>query len=925
MFDVKPVTLTGEVDVAKIEAVMPVINLRAAEAATPPVTLAIAETTDQSKARAIALVQPERDLKTQLHAHFSQALQETTSPQAILAAVGGELYSGRPTPSPRRNLVPTNLELDLSGQAIIPRLSIRNAASVENLINLTEIGSRANFQPKNVSKPLAPRAVSYAPTLAGKEVDYWINNSPSKQEAALAELTRAKFNAPQPAVTTWMEKRPRLPQYKESLLTPDIVNAEFSHPGSQTTVLAPVAPIPGDEKHRQKSRHWASRSRNCLGACGAVPPGGISTKKQHRHWDVKSRWLFGAAGLIVLVGVGAHWNDKDKVLQSSSQAVDNLETAKTDIANFQFAKAANSFALAYDNFSEASGTLNLLGSSLTAWLGDVPGLEQLKSAKNVIEVGQEMSAAGEQVALALEKFYQTNWTSFMGYQTGKRPQSLVTLVSEFRQALVFAQEKVNHSGQLLAVVETETLPADKQAQFGELKAKLPDLQGFIDNAVEYTDWLIAALGEEAPKKYLLMFENNSELRPTGGFPGSYALIGFNRGLLSDLKVDDIYNIDGQAKENIVPPKELQHITPTWGMRDANWFTDFPTSAKKIMEFYQELNGGPEVDGVIAITPTIITRILEVTGPIDLPEYSLRLDSNNFVATIQNEVEYGDNRAQPKQVVVDFVPRFIKKLSQQDKAQWTKILQIILGGVDEKQVLAYFADPKLEAVVVKNNLAGEVKTTEGDYLSIVHTNVKGSKTDAVIDNSYNLEVVQLEDGSLEHTLKITRTHKGGREKYGFYNRKNPDWVRVLVPANAKFIGIDGNTRVAYQPLISYALGEFKHDPDLTRYEANRERLSGGVESFNETGKKVFAFWLETEPQQSRTVTLRYITPPASPTEQYLLLWQKQAGVIGEQLTFSFDPSIGKQVIYQYPELDLRGEKLVLQQLLNKDLAVGIKFQ
>jgi len=872
MFDVKPVTLTGEVDVAKIEAVMPVINLRAAEAATPPVTLAIAETTDQSKARAIALVQPERDLKTQLHAHFSQALQETTSPQAILAAVGGELYSGRPTPSPRRNLVPTNLELDLSGQAIIPRLSIRNAASVENLINLTEIGSRVNFQPKAVSKPLAPRAVSYAPTLAGKEVDYWINNSPSKQEAALAELTRAKFNAPQPAVTTWMEKRPSQPP-----------------------------PVQLGRMERIKS-HIASKKRN-----------------------FKSRWLFGAAGLIVLVGVGAHWNDKDKVLQSSSQAVDNLETAKTDIANFQFAKAANSFALAYDNFSEASGTLNLLGSSLTAWLGDVPGLEQLKSAKNVIEVGQEMSAAGEQVALALEKFYQTNWTSFMGYQTGKRPQSLVTLVSEFRQALVFAQEKVNHSGQLLAVVETETLPADKQAQFGELKAKLPDLQGFIDNAVEYTDWLIAALGEEAPKKYLLMFENNSELRPTGGFPGSYALIGFNRGLLSDLKVDDIYNIDGQAKENIVPPQELQHITPTWGMRDANWFTDFPTSAKKIMEFYQELNGGPEVDGVITITPTIITRILEVTGPIDLPEYSLRLDSNNFVATIQNEVEYGDNRAQPKQVVVDFVPRFIKKLSQQDKAQWTKILQIILGGVDEKQVLAYFADPKLEAVVVKNNLAGEVKTTAGDYLSIVHTNVKGSKTDAVIDNSYNLEVVQLEDGSLEHTLKITRTHKGGREKYGFYNRKNPDWVRVLVPANAKFIGIDGNTRVAYQPLISYALGEFKHDPDLTRYEANRERLSGGVESFNETGKKVFAFWLETEPQQSRTVTLRYITPPASPTEQYLLLWQKQAGVIGEQLTFSFDPSTGKQVIYQYPELDLRGEKLVLQQLLNKDLAVGIKFQ
>src|SRR3989344_28805 len=97
------------------------------------------------------------------------------------------------------------------------------------------------------------------------------------------------------------------------------------------------------------------------------------------------------------------------------------------------------------------------------------------------------------------------------------------------------------------------------------------------------------------KKYLILFQNPSELRPTGGFPGTYGVVTFKDGKLQDLKVDDVYNLDGQLQELIVPPIQLQHITPNWGMRDANWFIDFPTSARKITAFYKK-ESGYEVDG-----------------------------------------------------------------------------------------------------------------------------------------------------------------------------------------------------------------------------------------------------------------------------------------------------------------------------------------
>ncbi|HCX28112.1 MAG TPA: hypothetical protein DHI91_03160, partial [Candidatus Portnoybacteria bacterium] len=54
--------------------------------------------------------------------------------------------------------------------------------------------------------------------------------------------------------------------------------------------------------------------------------------------------------------------------------------------------------------------------------------------------------------------------------------------------------------------------------------------------------------------------------------------------------------------------------------DANWFADFPSSAKKIMSFYEKA-GGSTADGVISLTPTIIERLLSMTGPIEMPAYN----------------------------------------------------------------------------------------------------------------------------------------------------------------------------------------------------------------------------------------------------------------------------------------------------------------
>jgi len=127
------------------------------------------------------------------------------------------------------------------------------------------------------------------------------------------------------------------------------------------------------------------------------------------------------------------------------------------------------------------------------------------------------------------------------------------------------------------------------------------------------------LGYNGPRKYLFLFQNNHEIRATGGFIGSYGVLNVHNGNVKELFVDGIFNPDGQLSVRVVPPKPIQKISTNWSTHDANWFPNFPTSAEKIAWFYEK-TGGPTVDGIITLTPTVMEKLLEITGPIEMLEY-----------------------------------------------------------------------------------------------------------------------------------------------------------------------------------------------------------------------------------------------------------------------------------------------------------------
>lgn len=670
------------------------------------------------------------------------------------------------------------------------------------------------------------------------------------------------------------------------------------------------------------------------------------TKPRWTSWFRFNRkammWFLGLAlpGLLIfwLVRHQGIWA-RNNIVQNGSNAVANLEEAKQELENFNFLKAADSFALAYDDLNKASGTLSQLGASFLSIFGNLPGLNKVKAAANLVEAGQSLSKAGENLSLAFGTLYKTNLLAFLDAKKANSTSgtSISKLLAEFKDILIFADKNIKNADVLLADVDTAAIPSDKRQLFLDFKEKIPEFQKYIGDAINYSDFLLELVGASGTKTYLVLFQNNSELRPNGGFPGTYGLLTFEDGTLKKIFVNDVYQIDGQIKQNIIPPIPLQHITPNWGMRDAAWFADFPLSARKVTEFYKldlpaQAGGGPEVDGVLTITPDVIAKIFEVIGPIEMPDYNLTLDSDNFMTAIQNQVEYKADRSTPKQIVSDLQPKFFEQLARQDKDGWLKIFKIISEAVEQKHILAFFKNPELEKTALKNGLGGEIKQSAGDYLQVVFSNVKGSKTDFVTENSMDLKTEIGDDGALAHTLTISRAHNGGSSKYGFYNRDNSAYVRVYVPRGATLKSIQGQSITDFKPLIGHEDFGFKKDPDLAQIEGSMTNPFAGVGVFEESGKTVFGFWLITKPGQTKTVAVNYKVPSVSVgvesvsvRDGYSLLWQKQSGTGHDQISFNFQIPSGKEVKNKTAGLEQLGDNLISNADLSIDRTIDIGFR
>ncbi len=623
---------------------------------------------------------------------------------------------------------------------------------------------------------------------------------------------------------------------------------------------------------------------------------------------------------------------KDSVLGTGKSAYANLALAQADIVGKNFEKSKFEFNEAYDKFGEISTDIDSLGKILVETSQFIPYLSKISSGYYISQSGKDIARigvlAGEIMQLANEiknPLEQNNESvSFLKIfqDTDSNLKEILILVDDLQNNL----DKVNVSD----------IPQQQRVQFVELKSKLPSIRyfiaSFLDNSKIFTD----VLGGNGPRKYLFLFQNNQEMRATGGFIGTYGLMDISNGNIRKFFIDGIFNPDGQLRAKVVPPTPIQKISAAWSLHDSNWFPDFPKSAEKASWFFEK-TGGPTVDGVITMTPNVMQKLLEVTGPIEMPEYDVTVDANNFIEKIQYEVEvdYDKELNQPKQILADLAPKILDKIfTTKNFADMAQTMSVLVQSLNEKQILIYSKNYEIEKILSQAGWSGEILNTQKDYLSVINTNINGYKTDGVVDEKISHKAEIQTDGSVIDTVTITRHHNGGNLDKEWWNKVNSDYMRVYVPKGSTLISASGQTREFNSPPLDYNVLGFKHDAQVqTEEDSIVIDEESGTRIYDDSDKTVFANWVYVSPQETVQVTYKYLLPfkiftnstDKTAADSYSLLAQKQSGSVGSVFVSEIMYPENYKTVWNYPEDAVRtGNSIKKETDLKTDKFAGAAF-
>lgn len=397
---------------------------------------------------------------------------------------------------------------------------------------------------------------------------------------------------------------------------------------------------------------------------------------------------------------------------------------------------------------------------------------------------------------------------------------------------------------------------------------------------EFLDGVLVFLRAPGERHALLFFQNRSEMRPSGGFIGSYADLTIARGAMQELDVRDIYDPDGQLDLKVIPPRPLWAVTTSWGARDANWFFDFPTSAGKVIDFLEASKMYAErritFDGVIALNTDVIESVLELTGPIELPAYKLAIDANNFLTEVQKEVEAGESKrvGEPKRILRDLAPLLLTRLTALPEAPKHELIARIAEHFERGDIVFTFRDPVLQNFFLAQGYAGAIADLPhpfyGDYLAVVNANIAGGKTDIYIKQDVNARSAIDLTGAVVTDVTVKRTHTGANARENWYRAANQNYLRLLVPPDAKLVSLTGVTPKTVRAPINYEKNNYRADPDVVRLEVDEQ----------ENGKKVIGAWFSVKAGMTGTLRARYGNPALVPLRDggvFTVILEQQSGV------------------------------------------------
>jgi hypothetical protein len=367
------------------------------------------------------------------------------------------------------------------------------------------------------------------------------------------------------------------------------------------------------------------------------------------------------------------------------------------------------------------------------------------------------------------------------------------------------------------------------------------------NALKIAGKILAK--DDSEKVFMVLFQNNMEIRPGGGFIGAFGILKIKNGEITSIETHDLSNFDARIPDTVEPPYPMKETLgiKSWKLRDSNYSPDFETNAKKAEEFYYMGQGGEKFDGIIGITTNVFSSILKVTGPVQLPDYPGTYDSENAVITLEYQVEkdfenQGIDRGDRKSIMTELAQEIENKISSLDSKGKINLGKEIINDLNKKEIQLYFKEQELQEVVRNAGWDGKVKESSDDYLMLVDANLGAFKSDYYVQRKVEY-VLDFFKEIPTATLKINYNHTAKQKDW--MTRDYLSYLRVYVPKDA--------------------------------WLSSSENF-GDPKFGNEFGKKFFGGIVKVPIGSEKLVTITYTLPKEITEENYDLLIQKQSGIL-----------------------------------------------
>ncbi len=379
--------------------------------------------------------------------------------------------------------------------------------------------------------------------------------------------------------------------------------------------------------------------------------------------------------------------------------------------------------------------------------------------------------------------------------------------------------------------------------------------------------LPAIAGAEGRRKYLVIFQNDNELRPTGGFMTAYAVVFVEDGKVTPEKSDDIYELDKKFRNKPAIPAILgKYLTTesTWNLRDMNMDPDFATSMQTFYEHYSKLPGEPQdIDGIIAVDTELLKKVVDVIGPVEVPGYGTfssqilpRCDCPQIIYMLSEIIDRPTPyiRENRKGILAPMMQSIIQKTYASPRETWPQLAQIAWEGIQGRHVQMYFFNEEDQIAAKAVKAAGVLPDTsvEGDFLAVIDANLAGAKSNLFIDTSAEVQVQSVENGVVTKQVEMTyrNTHPpsncnleaGELCLNGLLN----DWSRWYVPKGAQ---------------VQEALG-FKNEYTIDTSHPDYDVIEG---------------FFTVAPLAQAKVRITYSVPYSGPENAYVFTLQKQGGL------------------------------------------------